>query len=151
MALIYDFNEFDYKNQTRIVKGKNGDEIRTLSLNKHDSLLSCCFEEKNLYDLFQRGLRVSSKKLFKFSYKKLFKRFWLKLKDDGDCLGWKPSAKEPLKWLKYSQVNEIACAIGSALVYLGFEPAKETFIGIFAKNRPEVALMLSDYSIILII
>ncbi len=57
--------------------------------------------------------------------------------DDGDYLGWKPSESEPFKWLKYSQVGEIAQQIGSAFVHLGLEPAKENFVGIFAKNRPE--------------
>jgi len=53
-------------------------------------------------------------------------------------LGWKPSAKQPFKWIKYSQVNTIAEQVGSAFISLGLEPAQNTFIGIYAKNRPEV-------------
>jgi hypothetical protein len=53
-------------------------------------------------------------------------------------LGWRPSGDSPYKWLKYSQVKEYAEQIGSALIHFGFEPGKETFIGIYARNRPEV-------------
>lgn len=67
------------------------------------------------------------------------------MKDDGDYLGWRPSDGEPYKWLKYSQVNDFAEQIGSALVHLGFEPAKETLVGIYAKNRPEVMFSLKFY------
>lgn len=61
----------------------------------------------------------------------------LKPKDDGDYLGWRPSGNEPYKWLKYSQVNEYAEQMGSALIHFGFEPSKETIVGIYARNRPE--------------
>lgn len=53
-------------------------------------------------------------------------------------MGWKPSEKEPYKWLKYSEVEKIAQEIGSAFIELGLEPAKEGFVGIFARNRVEV-------------
>jgi hypothetical protein len=33
----------------------------------------------------------------------------------------------------------MAKQIGSALIELGLEPAKESFVGIYAKNRPEVS------------
>lgn len=58
--------------------------------------------------------------------------------ENGDFLGWKPSANEPFKWLTYSQVYDIALETGSAFIQCGLEPRKENFIGIFAKNRPEV-------------
>lgn len=53
-------------------------------------------------------------------------------------MGWKPSPNEPYSWLKYSQVEDMAQELGSGFIELGLEPAKETFIGIYAKNRPEV-------------
>ncbi len=52
-------------------------------------------------------------------------------------MGYKPEEKEPFKWYKYSEINKIAESIGSGFAHLGLEPAKETFIGIFARNRPE--------------
>ena len=60
------------------------------------------------------------------------------LADNGDYLGWKPSANEPYKWLKYSQAADMSQELGSGFIELGLEPAKETFIGIYARNRPEV-------------
>ena len=76
---------------------------------------------------------VSIQSRFKNSY---FAK--LILLDDGDCYGWKPSKKEAFEWHSYSQVKERAEHVGSALIELGFKPATETFIGIFAKNRVEV-------------
>lgn len=61
-------------------------------------------------------------------------------KDDGEYLGCKPSPTEPYKWLKYSQVGQIAEELGSGFIDFGLEPAKETFIGIYAKNRVEWVL-----------
>ena len=55
-------------------------------------------------------------------------------------MGWKPSPNEPYKWLKYSEVNTIAEQVGSAFVHFGLEPGQLSFVGIFAKNRPEVLL-----------
>ena len=55
-------------------------------------------------------------------------------------MGWKPSSTQAFKWLKYSQVNNIAQQIGSGFIQLGLEPGKETLIGIYAKNRPEWVL-----------
>ena len=60
-------------------------------------------------------------------------------------MGYKPSSNEPFKWIKYSEVNEMAEAIGSAFITFGLEPAKQTFIGIFAKNRTEVIFKLIIY------
>ena len=70
MAFSYDLNGFDYNKQTRIVAGTDDGDARILSLNKYDSLLTTCFEEKTLYELFLRGLRLSSKlvKTFHSSY-----------------------------------------------------------------------------------
>jgi len=66
------------------------------------------------------------------------------LKDDNPYLGWKPSSNEPYKWLKYSQVNETVEKVGSAFIEYGLEPGKESFVGIYAKNRVEVYLISID-------
>jgi long-chain acyl-CoA synthetase len=52
-------------------------------------------------------------------------------------LGTRKTTKEPFKWLSYSQVNDMAEKIGSAFIHFGLQPAKETLIGIYARNRPE--------------
>ena len=60
--------------------------------------------------------------------------------DDGPYLGHKPSPNEPYKWITYSEANTIGHELGSAFVKFGLEPAKESFIGIYARNRPEWVL-----------
>ena len=60
--------------------------------------------------------------------------------DDGPYLGAKPSPDEPYKWIHYSEANTIGMELGSAFIKFGMEPAKESFIGIYAKNRPEWVL-----------
>lgn len=106
----------DRKSQTREVEGRT-DGARITNLNKTDKLVSYYYEDaKTLYELAIKAKKLSN---------------------DGDYLGWKPSENEPYKWLKYSQVNEIAESIGSAFISFGIEPAKESYVGIFAKNRPE--------------
>jgi long-chain acyl-CoA synthetase len=102
--------------QTREVQGRT-DGARISTLNKTDKLFSYYYEDAmTLHELFIKARKLS---------------------DDGDYLGWKTSPSTPFKWLKYSQVHEIAEQIGSAFVHFGLEPAKDTLIGIFAKNRPE--------------
>ena len=77
-------------------------------------------------------------KLFLKLKKKL--TFFKFFKEDGNFLGWKPNPETPYKWLKYSEVGKIAEQIGSCFIHLGLEPAKETFVGIYAKNRLEWSL-----------
>lgn len=70
----------------------------------------------------------------------LFKLNFLNLKENGNFLGWKPNPETPYKWLKYSEVATIAEQIGSCFIHFGLEPAKDTFVGIYAKNRLEWSL-----------
>jgi len=106
----------DYKKQTCEIPGRT-DGARVNVLNPTDKLLSFYYEDaKTLYEVFKKGKQLSN---------------------DGNYLGWKPSEKEPYKWLKYSEVEKIAQEIGSAFIELGLEPAKEGFVGIFARNRVE--------------
>ncbi|XP_075313047.1 long-chain-fatty-acid--CoA ligase 5 isoform X2 [Odontesthes bonariensis] len=72
-------------------------------------------DAKTLYEVFQRGLRVSG---------------------NGPCLGYRKPGK-PYQWLKYKQVSDRAEHLGSGLLHRGLKPNPDTFIGIFAQNRPE--------------
>ncbi len=58
--MVKNHKEFDYNNQTRMVKDRN-DGARISNWNNKDTLISNCFEEKTLYEFFLRGQRVSSK------------------------------------------------------------------------------------------
>ncbi|CAF0748103.1 unnamed protein product [Brachionus calyciflorus] len=112
-------NGFDYENQTKEVQGRT-DGARICTLNESEKLVSYYYEDgKTLYDLFKKGEKLSN---------------------DGPYLGWKPSLNDPYKWLKYSEVASVAEQIGSCFIHLGLEPSKETFIGIYAKNRLEWSL-----------
>ncbi|XP_059180384.1 long-chain-fatty-acid--CoA ligase 5 [Centropristis striata] len=72
-------------------------------------------DAKTLYEVFQRGLKVSG---------------------NGPCLGFRKPGK-PYQWLKYRQVSDRAEQLGSGLLFKGLKPNSDTFIGIFAQNRPE--------------
>uniref|UniRef100_A0A668ART3 Arachidonate--CoA ligase n=1 Tax=Myripristis murdjan TaxID=586833 RepID=A0A668ART3_9TELE len=72
-------------------------------------------DAKTIYEVFQRGLRVSG---------------------NGPCLGYRKPGK-PYQWLKYKQVSDRAEHLGSGLLHRGLKPTADTFIGIFAQNRPE--------------
>ncbi|CAN9508741.1 unnamed protein product [Ophioblennius macclurei] len=72
-------------------------------------------EARTLYQVFQRGLKVSG---------------------NGPCLGYRKEGR-PYQWLKYKQVSDRAENLGSGLLHKGLQPGSDTFIGIFAQNRPE--------------
>ncbi|KAL7869274.1 hypothetical protein AOLI_G00132620 [Acnodon oligacanthus] len=83
---------------------------------KDDNLISYLHEDaKTLYEVFQRGLHISG---------------------NGPCLGYRKAGK-PYQWLKYKQVSDRAEFLGSGLLHRGLKPSPDTFIGIFAQNRPE--------------
>ncbi|XP_054898857.1 long-chain-fatty-acid--CoA ligase 5 [Poeciliopsis prolifica] len=85
-------------------------------LEDNNNLMSYCYNDaKTLYEVFQRGLKVSG---------------------NGPCLGYRKPGK-PYQWLKYKQVSDRAQYLGSGLLHKGLKPNSETFIGIFAQNRPE--------------
>uniref|UniRef100_A0A8C2HWH5 Long-chain-fatty-acid--CoA ligase n=1 Tax=Cyprinus carpio TaxID=7962 RepID=A0A8C2HWH5_CYPCA len=89
---------------------------RKTALLKDDNLISYLYEDaKTLYEVFQRGLRVSG---------------------NGPCLGYRKKG-QPYQWLKYKQVSDRAEFLGSGLIHRGQKPLQESFIGIFAQNRPE--------------
>ncbi|XP_076615874.1 long-chain-fatty-acid--CoA ligase 5 isoform X2 [Chaetodon auriga] len=89
---------------------------RTPLLEDNNNLVSyCCSEVKTLYEVFQKGLKVSG---------------------NGPCLGYRKPGR-PYQWLKYRQVSDRAEHLGSGLLHKGLKPNTETFLGIFAQNRPE--------------
>lgn len=72
-----------------------------------------------LYDAVRRGARVSK---------------------NGPMLGYRkklPDGSEPYAWLNYNEVIDRSVQIAHAFRALGLEAGQKTFIGIYAKNRPE--------------
>ncbi|XP_038614060.1 long-chain-fatty-acid--CoA ligase 5 [Tachyglossus aculeatus] len=86
------------------------------ALQKEPQLLSYYYDDaRTIYEVFQRGLRVS---------------------DNGPCLGFR-KPKQPYRWLSYKQVADRAEYLGSCLLHRGCKPSPDQFVGIFAQNRPE--------------
>ncbi|KAG7506764.1 long-chain-fatty-acid-CoA ligase 5 [Solea senegalensis] len=103
----------DLKHQT--IGIKDGAR-KTALLEDNNNLISCFYDDaRTLYEVFQRGLKVSG---------------------NGPCLGYRKPGK-PYQWLRYKQVSERAENLGSGLLHQGLKPNTDTFIGIFAQNRPE--------------
>ncbi|XP_068439860.1 long-chain-fatty-acid--CoA ligase 5 [Clinocottus analis] len=89
---------------------------KTALLEDNNNLMSCYHADATtIYEVFQRGLRVSG---------------------NGPCLGYRKKGR-PYQWLKYKQVSDRAEHLGSGLLHKGLKPNSDTFIGIFAQNRPE--------------
>uniref|UniRef100_A0A674B834 long-chain-fatty-acid--CoA ligase n=1 Tax=Salmo trutta TaxID=8032 RepID=A0A674B834_SALTR len=102
----------DLNCQTVGVKGG----ARKSALQEDDNLMSYFHDDaRTLYEVFQRGLQVSG---------------------NGPCLGYRKPG-QPYQWLKYKQVSNRAEHLGSGLIHRGLKPTPDTFIGIFAQNRPE--------------
>lgn len=89
---------------------------KTALLEKNNNLMSYYYDDATtMYEVFQRGLKVSG---------------------NGPCLGYRKLGR-PYQWLKYKQVSDRAEHLGSGLLHKGLKPNSDTFIGIFAQNRPE--------------
>ncbi|XP_017294320.1 long-chain-fatty-acid--CoA ligase 5 [Kryptolebias marmoratus] len=89
---------------------------KTALLEDNNNLTSFYHNDaKTLYEVFQRGLKVSG---------------------NGPCLGYRKQGR-PYQWLKYKQVSDRAEHLGSGLLHRGLKPNTNTFVGIFAQNRPE--------------
>ncbi|XP_028991187.1 long-chain-fatty-acid--CoA ligase 5 [Betta splendens] len=89
---------------------------KTALLEDNNNLISYYYDNaKTIYELFQRGLKVSG---------------------NGPCLGYRKPGR-PYQWLKYKQVSDRAEHLGSGLLHKGLKPNPDTLIGIFAQNRPE--------------
>ncbi|XP_028423758.1 long-chain-fatty-acid--CoA ligase 5 [Perca flavescens] len=103
----------DLKRQTLGIKDG---ARKTALLEDNNNLMSYCYDDaKTIYEVFQRGLKVSG---------------------NGPCLGYRKSGR-PYQWLKYKQVFDKAEHLGSGLLHKGLKPNTDTFIGIFSQNRPE--------------
>ncbi|XP_029953858.1 long-chain-fatty-acid--CoA ligase 5 [Salarias fasciatus] len=89
---------------------------KTALVEGNNNLMAYLYSDaKTLYEVFQRGLRISG---------------------NGPCLGYRKQGK-PYQWLKYKQVSDRAEHLGSGFLHKGLQPNSDTFIGIFAQNRPE--------------
>ncbi|XP_006008492.1 long-chain-fatty-acid--CoA ligase 1a [Latimeria chalumnae] len=104
----------DLSLQSVEIEGSNG--ARRSALLETDQPLSFVYEDaQTMYELFQRGLRVSG---------------------NGPCLGFR-KPNQPYEWISYQEVADGAEFLGSGLIHRGCRPAPDQFIGIFAQNRPE--------------
>ncbi|NXM09577.1 ACSL1 ligase, partial [Tyrannus savana] len=98
------------------VEVEGGEHARRSALLNSDELLVYYYDDvRTAYDIFQRGLQVSS---------------------NGPCLGFR-KPNQPYEWISYKEVSDRAECVGSALLYRGFKPSHIQYIGIFSQNRPE--------------
>uniref|UniRef100_A0A8B9JV04 Arachidonate--CoA ligase n=1 Tax=Astyanax mexicanus TaxID=7994 RepID=A0A8B9JV04_ASTMX len=101
----------DLNRQTKGIAGG----ARKTTLLKDDNLISYLHEDaKTLYEVFQRGLHVSGKRCY--DVRKFFPFITV---------------------LCVLQVSDRAEYLGSGLLHRGLKPSPDSFIGIFAQNRPE--------------
>lgn len=102
----------DLDNQSVGIEGG----ARRNACQKNNDLQSYYFSDaKTMYEVFKRGLAVS---------------------DNGPCLGYR-KPNQPYRWLSYKQVSDRAEYLGSCLLHKGHKPSQDSFVGIFAQNRPE--------------
>ncbi|XP_031727274.1 long-chain-fatty-acid--CoA ligase 1a isoform X2 [Anarrhichthys ocellatus] len=98
------------------VEMPGGELARRSVLNDSDEPMTHYYSDaRTMYQVFQRGLRVSN---------------------DGPCLGSR-KPNQPYEWQSYNEVMDRAEHIGSALLHRGHSPTGDKFIGIFSQNRPE--------------
>src|SRR4051794_28351640 len=87
---------------------------------KSDSLMRCRYSDATtLYEITRRGARVSQ---------------------NGPMLGYRakqPDGFEPYVWMKYDEVLERSINVGRAMRLFNQPTGPSTFIGIYARNRPE--------------
>uniref|UniRef100_A0A673AX40 Long-chain-fatty-acid--CoA ligase n=1 Tax=Sphaeramia orbicularis TaxID=375764 RepID=A0A673AX40_9TELE len=106
----------DLNCQTLGIKVRGDGARKTALLEDNNNLMAYYHDDaKTLYEVFQRGLKVSG---------------------NGPCLGYRKPGR-PYQWLRYKQVSDRAEHLGSGLLHRGLKPNSDTFIGIFAQNRPE--------------
>ncbi|XP_073498743.1 long-chain-fatty-acid--CoA ligase 1 isoform X3 [Phyllobates terribilis] len=98
------------------VEVKGQEHARRSTLLDTDEIITYYYDDcRTVYEVFQRGLRVSN---------------------NGPCLGHR-KPNQPYQWISYQEVSDRAEYLGSALLNRGCKPSSEQFIGIFAQNRPE--------------
>ncbi|KAH9489211.1 Long-chain-fatty-acid--CoA ligase 1 [Bulinus truncatus] len=62
---------------------------------------------------------------------------------NGLCLGSRTGPNKTYEWMTYQQVLDQATQFGAGLIVKGSKPQNNTFIGIYATNRPEWTI--ADY------
>uniref|UniRef100_A0A7N6ANR7 Long-chain-fatty-acid--CoA ligase n=1 Tax=Anabas testudineus TaxID=64144 RepID=A0A7N6ANR7_ANATE len=83
---------------------------KTALLEDNNNLMSYYHEDaRTIYEVFQRGLKVSG---------------------NGPCLGYRKPGR-PYQWLKYKQVSDRAEHLGSGLIHKGLRPNTDTLIANF--------------------
>uniref|UniRef100_A0A3Q1G4B8 Long-chain-fatty-acid--CoA ligase n=1 Tax=Acanthochromis polyacanthus TaxID=80966 RepID=A0A3Q1G4B8_9TELE len=93
-----------------------GERARRSVLNDSDEHMTYYYDDaQTIYEVFQRGLRVSN---------------------NGPCLGSR-KPNQPYEWQTYQEVSDRAENLGSALLHKGHSHTGDKFIGIFSQNRPE--------------
>ncbi|KAG8592113.1 hypothetical protein GDO81_000411 [Engystomops pustulosus] len=98
------------------VEVKGHENARRSTMLDNDEVITYYYDDvRTVYEVFQRGLRVSN---------------------NGPCLGHR-KPNQPYQWISYKEVSDRAEYLGSALLHRGCKPSSEQFIGIFAQNRPE--------------
>ncbi|CAG2239257.1 ACSL [Mytilus edulis] len=108
-----------FQSQAEIVFGK--DKARISKLCKDGKLLEYLDENvQTLYEAFRNGAQVSS---------------------NGACYGWKPSSKEPYKWISYNDVLNRAASIGAGLIANDQAAINSTRIGLYSQNRVEYGIV----------
>ncbi|XP_069123934.1 long-chain-fatty-acid--CoA ligase 5-like isoform X1 [Argopecten irradians] len=121
----------DLENQSSIVPGK--DRARISKLCTNGKLITEAEDGvTTLYEAFKRGARLSN---------------------NGPCYGWKPSPKEPYRWLSYNDVLVKAANVGAGLLSKGLKASNRTFVGIYSQNRVEYGIMEQGcymYSMVLV-
>jgi len=103
-------------NQTRVLDETT--HARVTNKLKDNKLITQYYDDVHtLYDGFMRGVRVSG---------------------DKPCLGYRPDATSPYKWLTYNEVKTRSTDFGAGLVNLcGLSCSPDQFLGIYAKNMVE--------------
>uniref|UniRef100_A0A8C1Z9B5 long-chain-fatty-acid--CoA ligase n=1 Tax=Cyprinus carpio TaxID=7962 RepID=A0A8C1Z9B5_CYPCA len=95
---------------------------RRTALLKDDNLISYLYEDaQTLYDVFQRGLRVSG---------------------NGPCLGYRKKG-QPYQWLRYKQVSDRAVFLGSGLIHRGQKPSTFFYL-IFFICAAKISTVICD-------
>lgn len=93
-----------------------GERARRSVLNDNDANMTHYYDDaRTMYEVFQRGLRVSN---------------------DGPCVGSR-KPNQPYEWQSYKEVADRAEHIGSALLHRGHSHTGDKNIGVFSQNRPE--------------
>uniref|UniRef100_A0A4W3HKW4 Long-chain-fatty-acid--CoA ligase n=1 Tax=Callorhinchus milii TaxID=7868 RepID=A0A4W3HKW4_CALMI len=123
----------DLSQQSQEIEVSSGGEQAHRSvLSDSPKLLTHYYNEtRTMYEVYQRGLRITG---------------------DGPFLGYRKPA-QPYQWLSYKEVSDRAEYLGSGLLQKGCGSSPEQFIGVFAQNRPEwiiAELACYTYSMVIV-